>query len=119
MRRWQYRVVDVGMFFTGERLVRVLGELGEHGWELVAIYDKSSNWLVGMEKGFALMRREVPDGEEPDGPWGALMFATREPPLFANEDPLRVYDVLTCSRCGSEYRASAGLTVCLDCGEAL
>jgi hypothetical protein len=43
--------------------------MGAAGWELVAIYDKSSNWLRDMEKGFALFKRLVPDGQKPLGPW--------------------------------------------------
>ena len=68
MRRFQYQVVNVGMFNAAERMVRVFGHLGERGWELVGMYDKSSNWFNQMEKGFALFKREVPEGEEPDGP---------------------------------------------------
>lgn len=35
------------------------------GWELVAVYDKASNWFAGLEKGFVLMKRPVPTGVEP------------------------------------------------------
>ena len=111
MQRWQYRVIDLGIFFTGERLVRVLGELGAEGWELVAIYDKNSNWIAGLEKGFALLRRDVPDGSEPDGPWGAL--------LFASQESLRVDELVVCSGCGMEYRGSAGVVMCVECGNTL
>lgn len=69
MPRFQYRVVNLGMFRAQDRMVRVLGDMGSAGWELVVIYDKSSNWLQGMEKGFALFKREVPDGQKPVGPW--------------------------------------------------
>jgi hypothetical protein len=69
--RWQYRVVNTGMFNTADRLVRVLGDLGAHGWELVGIYDKSSNWIQGAEKGFVLFKRAVPEGVEPETEWAA------------------------------------------------
>ena len=75
MRRFQYQVVNVGMFNAAERMVRVFGHLGERGWELVGMYDKSSNWFNQMEKGFALFKREVPEGEEPDGPWAQWQYA--------------------------------------------
>jgi len=67
--RWQYRVVNVGMYNTPDRLASVLGQLGSNGWELVHVYDKQSNWLAGMEKGFAIFKRAVPDGEEPPDSW--------------------------------------------------
>lgn len=73
--RWQYRVVDLGMFWQRDRLVGALAGLGSSGWELVAIYDKSSNWLQGLEKGFALFKRAVPDGQDPDGPWAETSYA--------------------------------------------
>ena len=58
--------VNTGMFNSAERLTEVLGEAGRVGWELVTVYDKSSNWFGGMEKGFMLLRREVPEGVEPE-----------------------------------------------------
>ena len=61
--------MGIGAFQQKERLVSALGTLGAQGWELVAVYDKASNWLVGMEKGFVLFKRPVPEGEEPVGPW--------------------------------------------------
>lgn len=76
MTRWQYRVVDLGAFWQRDRLVGALGRLGASGWELVVIYDKSSNWLQGFEKGFALFKRLVADGEEPDGPWAEATYAS-------------------------------------------
>jgi hypothetical protein len=63
--RWQYATVNTGMFNTHQRLADVLGEAGRLGWELVQVYDKSSNWWTGMEKGFMLLRRQVPQGVEP------------------------------------------------------
>ena len=65
-KRWQYATVNTGMFNSAERLTEVLGEAGRVGWELVTVYDKSSNWFGGMEKGFMLLRREVPEGVEPE-----------------------------------------------------
>lgn len=64
--RWQYAVIDTGAFNTSARLATVLAATGQAGWELVTIYDKSSNWLAGMEKGFMLLRRRVPPGLEPE-----------------------------------------------------
>src|SRR5207244_1940641 len=60
-----------------------LGQLGEEGWELVTVYDKASNWLNGMEKGFALFKRPVPEDAEPDGPWAAayIVAGTGSQPL--------------------------------------
>lgn len=40
----------------------MLAAAGEAGWELVTIYDKSSNWFAEMEKGFMLFKRPVPPG---------------------------------------------------------
>ena len=65
----QYVVANVGMFGAKGRLQGVLAFLGPHGYELVTVYDKASNWFGGMEKGFMLFKREVPPGQEPDGPW--------------------------------------------------
>jgi hypothetical protein len=75
--RWQYTIVNTGAVNTAERLGMALSYFGERGWELFAIYDKSSNWVAGMEKGFALFKRVVPDGVEPDGPW-AEVFSSDE-----------------------------------------
>jgi uncharacterized protein DUF4177 len=69
--RWQYRVVNVGMFNAPERLTNILGELGADGWELVHVYDKASNWFANMEKGLAIFKRPVPASEKPDGPWAS------------------------------------------------
>ena len=62
--RWQYAVINIGMYFALDRMAMVLGSAGAEGWELVAIYDKTSNWtdLVGKEKGFILMKRPVVAG---------------------------------------------------------
>lgn len=62
MVRFQYAVVNVGMFNSADRMAGVLGAAGENGWELVTVYDKGSNWMSGMEKGFLLLKRRVPDG---------------------------------------------------------
>lgn len=73
--RWQYTVVNLGSFFAGDRLVRHLGQLGADGWELVTIYDKSSNWIKGFEKGFALFKRPVPSGTSPAGEWARQLHS--------------------------------------------
>lgn len=62
VERFQYAVVNVGMFNSADRMAGVLGAAGENGWELVTVYDKASNWLGGMEKGFMLLKRRVPEG---------------------------------------------------------
>jgi hypothetical protein len=64
--RWQYAIANVGTFNSPDRMAGVLAVAGAHGWELVAIYDKASNWFQGFEKGFMLLKRPVPDGETPD-----------------------------------------------------
>lgn len=64
--RWQYAVINIGMFNTPERISETLGIAGANGWELVTVYDKSSNWSTAMEKGFMLLKRPVPDGLTPD-----------------------------------------------------
>jgi hypothetical protein len=61
--RWQYGVINIGMFGALDRMQAVFGELGQHGWELVTVYDKASNWFNAMEKGFMLFKRPVPPGE--------------------------------------------------------
>lgn len=67
--RWQYAIANVGTIDTAQRLERVLGKLGSDGWELVNVYDKSSNWIGGAEKGFVLFKRAVLPGEEPEVAW--------------------------------------------------
>ncbi|MEZ5381592.1 MAG: hypothetical protein R2754_07320 [Microthrixaceae bacterium] len=64
--RWQYAVVNTGALNTSTRLTNVLSATGQAGWELVTIYDKSSNWFAGIENGFMLLRRRVPRGVEPE-----------------------------------------------------
>ncbi len=63
-QRFQYLVANIGMFNAAERMTSTLARLGEAGWELVHTYDKSSNWFNGMEKGFMLFKRPVPDGTD-------------------------------------------------------
>ncbi len=60
--RWQYGIVNIGMYQASERMQMVLAAAGEAGWHLIAVYDKASNWMNGMEKGFMLFRRTVPPG---------------------------------------------------------
>ena len=62
--RTEYAVVNVGMFDTPQRMSEVLANAGSHGWELVTVMDKASNWFTGMEKGFMLLKREIPEGIE-------------------------------------------------------
>ena len=62
-QRWQYGVINVGMFQSAERMQQVLATAGANGWELVGVYDKASNWLRGMEKGFMMLKRPVTDIE--------------------------------------------------------
>ena len=75
MPRFQYHVVNLGAFNAADRMVQAFGRLGEQGWELVAMYDKGSNWWGQLEKGFALFKREVPDGRSPDGPWAQWTYS--------------------------------------------
>lgn len=75
-RRWQYVVANVGMFDASVRLPRVLAHMGANGYELITVYDKSSNWFANMEKGFMLFKREVLAGEEPTGPWCGVLDPT-------------------------------------------
>lgn len=70
--RWQYRIVNLGAAFVARRLGMTLSYFGQRGWELVGVYDKASNWLNGIEKGFMLFKKAVPPGDEPDGPWTEL-----------------------------------------------
>lgn len=72
MDRFQYRIVNLGVFNTAGRMVESFGRLGSVGRDLVGIYDKSSNWIGGAEKGYALFKRVVPEGVEPDGLWAEL-----------------------------------------------
>jgi hypothetical protein len=69
MVRWQYTIVNIGVTFAGERLGITLSYFGQRGWELVTVFDKASNWMAGAEKGFILLKRPVPEGHEPEGPW--------------------------------------------------
>lgn len=49
-QRYQYAVVNVGMFRSPRRMGEVLGLAGQHGWRLITVHDKSSNWWADMEK---------------------------------------------------------------------
>ncbi len=64
VERFQYAVINTGTFNSSDRLRSVLDVAGQCGWELVTVYDKSSNWFQGWEKGLMLMKRRVPDGED-------------------------------------------------------
>jgi hypothetical protein len=76
--RYQYKIVNLGMFNATERMLTSFAELGADGWQLVATYDKASNWFQGMEKGFVLFMRTVPPGEEPVGAWASLYTSPSE-----------------------------------------
>lgn len=65
VQRWQYAVVDIGSFGAQGRMAEVLRVAGSTGWELVSVYDKASNWIGNMEKGFMLLKRAVPEGVTP------------------------------------------------------
>lgn len=75
MERYQYRVVNLGTFKAADRMAKAFGKLGEDGWRLVAMHDKSSNWFAGYEKGFAIFLKVVPEGREPDGEWAKWEYA--------------------------------------------
>jgi hypothetical protein len=77
-QRWQYAVVNIGMFGAIERLQLVLGSAGSQGWELAAVYDKASNWFTGMEKGFMVLKRPVaPSVHLSDEEWCITMNLVR------------------------------------------
>jgi hypothetical protein len=59
---WQFAIINIGMFRAIDRFEKALGVAASQGWELVGVYDKASNWLSGMEKGFILLKRQVPPG---------------------------------------------------------
>lgn len=88
-----------------------LSRLGASGWELVAIYDKTSNWMTGLEKGFALFKRAVPDGEEPQGAWADAMYADDMDAPPSRNDEMTEAECLSC-------RASMlpGEDTCKECG---
>jgi hypothetical protein len=75
MNRFQYQIVSLGVFNVADKMVKAFAYLGENGWELVGIYDKSSNWVSGFEKGFALFKRLVLEGDSPEGPWAEFVHA--------------------------------------------
>lgn len=67
--RWQYRIVNVGIFGTARRMQEALGTLGAQGWDLVAVLDKASNWIGGTEKGFLLLKRRWEGADDPVDGW--------------------------------------------------
>ena len=71
MTRYQYRIVNLGIFDAEDRMLQSFAELGADGWQLVATYDRGANWLQGLEKGVVLFMRTVAKGEEPVGPWAS------------------------------------------------
>ena len=54
----------------------IRGALGEQGFELITVFDKSSNWFTNMEKGFMLFKREIPPGTDPEGAWCVQVDST-------------------------------------------
>ncbi len=60
--RWQYGVINIGAFNAMDRMQTAFATLGAGGWELVTVYDKASNWLADVEKGFMLFKRPVAPG---------------------------------------------------------
>ena len=44
--RFQHAIVNVGTFNSPERMEQVLATASRAGWELVTVYDKSSNWFA-------------------------------------------------------------------------
>ena len=75
--RWQYGVVNIGAFKALGRMGEVLGHLGSEGWELITVYDKSSNWISNMEKGFMMFKRPVAPGVRlPDDHWCITLTMT-------------------------------------------
>lgn len=74
--RWQYKVLNLGAFNVASQLVTALAHLGQEGWEVAAMMDKASNWIAA-ENAFLLLKRPVPDGQEPVGPWAEEWSASR------------------------------------------
>ena len=89
-QRWQYVMVNIGVFNTAARMARILGYLGANGYELAVTFDKSSNWLTGLEKGFMVFKRPVPAGAEPDGPWCEII--DRDDPKLSTDRGDPPYD---------------------------
>ena len=85
MDRFQYRIVKLGVFRAADRMAAAFGMLGKDGWELIGVYDKSSNWIGNVETGFALFKRSVPEGSEPDGPWSIVDEVDRAERIAASE----------------------------------
>lgn len=75
MVRWQYRIVSIGSAYAAQNLGVALSYFGQRGWELQTVFDKASHWIQGLEKGFILFKRAVPEGEEPDGAWAEVWTA--------------------------------------------
>ena len=113
----QFAVINIGSFRAVDRLQRALGLAASEGWDLVAIYDKASNWLQGMEKGFILLKPPVPAGQRlRDEEWCisrttwrnvAISGPSEHPPAYA--DPLH-------RREPPSKASESGRTVSLDCG---
>jgi hypothetical protein len=88
--RWQYRVVNIGSYMTADRMQTALGHLGPEGWELIGVFDKSSNWIGGTEKGFMLFKRPVAQGEHPVGSWSEVWNVDRLAAEAGSADRARV-----------------------------
>lgn len=92
-------------------MVQAFGFLGSEGWELVALYDKTSNWLSGMEKGFAIFKKEVGAGDlEPEqwASWDHADFVGRPSEERRRFGPQRLADAC---KAGKHDRCHS--TVCL------
>jgi hypothetical protein len=59
--RWQYGIISFGAFNSQARMSQILASAGAGGWELVAVFDKQSNW-INVENGFVLLKRPVQPG---------------------------------------------------------
>lgn len=76
LTRYQYTIVNIGTYFAADRLGMTLAYFGQRGWDLVAVYDKESNWASSGEKGFVLLKRPVAAGAEPEGGSWAQFWST-------------------------------------------
>lgn len=76
MERYQYATVFIGgrqdVAEVKRRLGITLSYFGQRGYELVFFIEKGSNWAAGVENGFLVFKRYVPDGSEADGPWSMV-----------------------------------------------
>ncbi|MEY3640329.1 MAG: hypothetical protein RLZZ199_134 [Actinomycetota bacterium] len=72
-KKFQYQIIDLGIFNVPDKIEKTFGHLGQNGWELVGVFDKASNWLKGHERGFAIFKREVGDEVKANSRWARVV----------------------------------------------